>query len=172
MKMQIGVLYLIIAMLLGWANLALAHEFSPTIEPSPAIHILVVDGTKTFSSTIRVAGIISLLRQMGSFEVAVHLADMETDFEDPLAGEIPQQNQGPFDLILILPRGLDTKMDVSIWLVSDGLYSLSPCVRVAVGLVSNVVDQFFTSASQTIDVSEDLWPGFLWAAYLSKGWIR
>lgn len=136
----------------------------------PTIRILVIDGTKTFTSTMRTAAIISMLRQMELFEVAVQLADVETDFEDPLAGKTPDHD--PFDLILILPRGLDTKTNVSIWLVSNGLDSLPAFVRGAVELVSNVVDQAFAGAGQTIDVSEDLWPGFLWAVYLSKGWNR
>ncbi|MFC2108874.1 hypothetical protein ACFLS5_05370, partial [Candidatus Bipolaricaulota bacterium] len=102
---------------------------------------------------------------------SVRLADVETDYDDPLDGRDPESEQDPFDLILILPRGLDTKTNVSIWLVSNGLDSLSSFVRGAVDLVSNIVDQVFAGSGQTIDVSEDLWPGFLWANYATKGWI-
>ncbi|MCK4570739.1 hypothetical protein KAT84_02195 [Candidatus Bipolaricaulota bacterium] len=166
MKTRIGILCLIGGLLLGWSLIALGQELPPSIR------ILVVDETKTFTSTMKVAGTIGALRQMGLFEVAVQLADVETDFEDPLAGKTPESDQDPFDLILILPRGLDTKTNVSIWLVSNGFHSLSPFVRGAVELVSNVVDQVFAGSGQTIDVSEDLWPSFLWAVYVSKGWIQ
>jgi hypothetical protein len=132
----------------------------------------VIDETKTFTSTMKVAGTIGALRQMGLFDVSVRLADVDTDYDDPLAGAAPEPNQGLYDLILILPRGLDTKTNVSIWLVSNGLDSLSLFVRGAVDSVSNVVDQVFAGSGQTIDVSEDLWPGFLWAAYVAKGWIQ
>ncbi len=166
MKTRIGTLFLIGGLLLGWSLLAVGQELPPSIR------ILVVDETKTFTSTMKVAGTIGALRQMGLFEVAVQLADVETDFEDPLAGKTLDPDQDLFDLILILPRGLDTKTNVSIWLVSDWLGSLSPFVRGAIDLISNVVDQVFVGSGQTIDVSEDLWPSLLWAVYEKKGWTE
>ena len=140
MKTRQGLLCLIGALLLGWTVLAAGQELSPTIR------VLLIDETKTFTSTMKVAGTIGALRQMGLFEVSVQLADVETDYDDPLVGTTPEPDQDPFDLILILPRGLDTKMNVSIWLVSDGLNSLSPFVRNAVNLISNVVDQVFAGS--------------------------
>jgi len=165
MKTRIGLLCLIGALLLGWTLMAVGQELPP------AIRILLVDETKTFTSTMKVAGTIGALRQMGLFDVSVRLADVETDYSDPLAGIDPDPDQEPFDLILILPRGLDTKTNVSIWLVSDGFNALSPFTRGAVDLVSTVVDQVFAGSGQTIDVSEDLWPGFLQAYYVVKGWM-
>lgn len=166
MKTRLGLLFLMGALLLGWSLMALGQELPPSIR------ILIVDETKTFTSTMKVAGTIGALRQMGLFEVSVRLADVDTDYDDPLAGIALETGQDPFDLILILPRGLDTKTNVSIWLVSDWLNALSPFVRGAVDLVSNVVDQVFAGSGQTIDVSEDLWPNFLWAVYAKKGWTE
>lgn len=165
MKTRIGTLCLISALLLGWSFMALGQELPPTIR------LLLVDETKTFTSTMKVAGTIGALRQMGLFDVSVKLADVDTDYDDPLLGTTPAPDQNPFDLILILPRGLDTKTNVSIWLVSNGFTSLSPFVRGAVDLVSTVVDLVFAGSGRTIDVSEDLWPGFLWAVYVSRGWM-
>lgn len=165
MKTRVVILCLAGALLLGWSLMALGQELPPSIR------ILIVDETKTFTSTMKVAGTIGALRQMGLFDVSVRLVDVDTDYEDPLFEEVPDPDKDPYDLILILPRGLDTKTNVGIWLVTDGLDSLSPFVRGAVDLVSNVVDQVFAGSGQTIDVSEDLWPGFLWAAYVSKGWM-
>ena len=165
MKTRVVILCLAGALLLGWSLMALGQELPPTIR------LLVIDETKTFTSTMKVAGTIGALRQTGLFDVSVQLANVESDYDDPLDGTDPEPEQDPFDLILILPRGLDTKTNVGIWLVTDGLDSLSPFVRGAVDLVSNVVDQVFAGSGQTIDVSEDLWPGFLWAAYVSKGWM-
>lgn len=165
MKTRIGALFLIGLMLLGWATITIGQELPPTIR------LLLIDETKTFTSTMKVAGTIGALRQMGLFSVSVRLADVETDYADPLEGIVPEPDQLAFDLILILPRGLDTKADVSIWLVSNGFDALSPFARGAVDLVSSVVDQVFAGSGQTIDVSEDLWPGFLWASYVRKGWM-
>ena len=166
MKTRLGLLFLIGVMLLGWSSLTSGQEVPP------AVRVLLIDETKTFTSTMKVAGTIGALRQMGLFDVSVRLADVDTDYSDPLTGLTPEPDQSPFDLVLILPRGLDTKTNVSIWLVSDGFGSLSPFIRGAIDLISTVVDQVFAGSGQTIDVSEDLWPGFLWAAYVSKGWIQ
>jgi len=166
MKTRIGSLCLVGALLLGWSFIALGQELPP------GIRILLVDETKTFTSTMKVAGTIGALRQMGLFEVSVRLSDVDNDYADPLAGITLETGQDPFDLILILPRGLDTRTNVSIWLVSDWLDVLSPFVRGAIDLISNVVDQVFAGSGQTIDVSEDLWPNFLWAVYAKKGWTE
>ena len=166
MKTRIVNLFLIGALLLGWTVMAAGQELPPSIR------ILLIDETKTFTSTMKVAGTIGALRQMGLFEVSVRLSDVDDDYADPLAGIAPEPGQDPFDLILILPRGLDTKTNVSIWLVSDWVGSLSPFVRGAIDLISNVVDQVFAGSGQTIDVSEDLWPDFLWAVYVNKGWTE
>jgi len=166
MKTKLGLLCLIGALLLGWSLATLGQELPPTIR------LLLIDETKTFTSTMKVAGTIGALRQMGLFDVSVRLADVESDYDDPLAEAALEPDQNPYDLVLILPRGLDTRTDVGIWLVSNGFDSLSPLVRGAVDLISNVVDQVFAGSGQTIDVSEDLWPGFLWAVHVSKGWIQ
>ena len=166
MKTKLGLLCLIGALLLGWSLATLGQELPP------AIRLLLIDETKTFTSTMKVAGTIGALRQMGLFDVSVRLADVESDYDDPLDGMDPEPEQDPFDLILVLPPGLDTKTNVSIWLVSNRLDSLSPFVRGGVDLVSKVVDEVFTGSGKTLDVSEDLWPGFLWAVHVSKGWIQ
>jgi hypothetical protein len=166
MKTRLGILCLIGVVLLGWSGMTFGQELPPTVR------LLLIDETKTFTSTMKVAGTIGALRQMGLFDVSVRLSDVSSDFADPLEGIAPEPSQDPFDLILILPRGLDSKANVSIWLVSGGLESLSPFVRGAVDLVSTVVDQVFAGSGQTIDVSEDLWPGFLWANHVKKGWVQ
>lgn len=166
MKTKLRVLCLIGVTLLGWSALTFGQELPPTVR------LLLIDETKTFTSTMKVAGTIGALRQMGLFEVSVRLAEGFDDYADPLVGMTPEADQEPYDLVLILPRGLDTQSNVSIWLVSDWLTLLSPFVRGAIDLVSNVVDQVFAGSGQTIDVSEDLWPDFLWAVYAKKGWVQ
>lgn len=166
MRRRLQSLCLIGAMLLVWLIPAMGQDMPPVIR------LFLIDETKTFTSTMKVAGTIGALRQMGLFEVSVRLAEGFDDYADPLAGTAPQADQKPYDLVLILPRGLDTQSNVSIWLVSDWLTALSPFVRGAIDLVSNVVDQVFAGSGQTIDVSEDLWPNFLWAEYVKKGWVQ
>lgn len=164
MKGRLGLLF-IGALLVGATLMAGAQE------APPSVRLLLIDETKTFTSTMKVAGTIGALRQFGLFDVSVRLGDEESDYEDPLLGALPEPGHEPFDLILILPRGLDTKTNVGIWLVSEWIDYLSPAVRGAIDVVSTVVDQVFAGSGQTIDVSEDLWPNFFWSAYASKGWM-
>jgi hypothetical protein len=147
----------------------LVTSAQPAVEE---VRVLVVDETKTFTSTMRVAGLVGALRSVGMFEVGVALADVTTDYDDPLLGRMPAEDEEPYDMIVILPRGLDDGTIDQIWVVSAGVHSLSPIAAAGLGMLSTVVDQVFGEIAEAIDVTEDLWPGLLWAVYETKGWIR
>ena len=136
------------------------------------VRVLVVDETKTFNSTMRVAGLVGALRSVGLFDVGVALADVMSSYDDPLADRKPEEGEDAYDLIVVLPRGLDDGSIGQIWVVSAGLSTLSPGVSTAVGVATGVIDQVFAGIGEAIDVSEDLWPCLLWAVYSKKGWIR
>lgn len=132
--------------------------------------VLVVDETKTFLSTMRVAGLVGALRQVGLFDVSVALGEVTSDYDDPLAGQEPPAE--PYDVILILPRGLDNGSIDTIWVVSDGLDLLPATVRAGVDVISQVAEQVFADLAEAVDVHEDLFPAFLWGLYSVKGWVR
>lgn len=136
------------------------------------VRVLVVDETKTFASTMRVAGLVGALRLVGLFDVGVALADVTSSYDDPLTDRSPEVGAEPYDLIVILPRGLDDGSMSRIWTVSAGMSSLSPMVTTSLDLLTGIVDQVFAGIGEAIDVSEDLWPCLLWATYSLKGWIR
>ncbi len=138
----------------------------------PLVRVLVVDETKTFASTMRVAGLVGGLRSVGLFDVGVALADVASSYDDPLADRSLEEGEEPHDLIVILPRGLDDGSVRQIWLVSAGLSSLSPSVTASLDVLTGILDQVFAGIGEAIDVSEDLWPCLLWAVYSTKGWIR
>jgi len=141
-------------------------------ETPPLVRVLVVDETKTFASTMRVAGLVGALRSAGLFDVGVALVDVTSSYDDPLADRTPEQGEEPYDLIVIVPRGLDDGSMSRIWIVSAGLSSLPPIVTTSLDVLTGVLDQVFTGIGEAIDVSEDLWPSLLWATYSLKGWIR
>ncbi len=162
------------SMVVGWTCVlvvatALMASAQAGAEP---IRVLVVDETKTFNSTMRVAGLVGALRAVGVFEVGVTLGDVTTNYDDPLAGRLPEAGEGPYDLIVILPRGLDDGSISHIWIVSAGLSDLPPAVTAALGVLAGTVELVFAEIAEAIDVSEDLWPCLLWAVYSTKGWIR
>ncbi len=162
------------SMVVGWTCVlviatALAASSQPPAEP---IRVLVVDETKTFNSTMRVAGLVGALRSVGMFDVGVALADVTSSYDDPLADRRPEEGGELYDLILVLPRGLDDGSIRQIWIVSAGFDALSPGVAAGLGIVAGILDQVFAGIGEATDVSEDLWPCFLWAVYSMKGWIR
>jgi len=160
--------------IVGWIGaLVAAVVFAASAQPEPApVRVLVVDETKTFDLTMRVAGLVGALRTTGAFEVGVKLADVATSFDDPLAGRTPEEGEAPYDLIVVLPRGLDDGSIRQIWIVSDGMNALSPIVAASLPGLSDVIDRVFAGIGAAIDVSEDLWPCWLWAAYAMTGWVR
>lgn len=167
MRRPTAMLWLLIGLLLlGGAVSGAAQE-----APAP-VRILVVDETKTFLSTMRVAGLVGGLRQLPTFEVDVRLADVDSNWADPLAGERPSEGASPYDIMVIIPRGIDDGSMQWIWLVTGWLDFLAPQTRAGLEAVSLIVDQVFADVAEAIDVSEDLWPCLLWAAYTTKGWIR
>ncbi len=137
-----------------------------------AIRVLVVDETKTFASTMRVAGLVGGLRSVGLFDVGVALADVTSSYDDPLADREPEPGADPYDLIVVLPRGLDDGSVRQIWIVSAGLSALPPGAVASLSLLTGIVDQVFAGIGEATDVSEDLWPCLLWATYAMNGWIR
>ena len=140
-------------------------------QPSPGkIQVLVVDETKTFLSTMRVAGLVGALRQVGIFDVSVALGDVTSSYDDPLAGQ--EAPEDPYDVIVILPRGLDDGSINSLWVVSNGLDLVPAPVRASVDVISQIAEQVFADLAEAVDVHEDLFPAFLWGLYTVKGWVK
>jgi hypothetical protein len=141
-------------------------------EDVAGVRLLLIDETKTFISTMRVGALAGALKQMGMFDVSVKLVDVSSSYDDPLKAEQLDSDQEPFDVILVLPRGLDDGSVGQIWLATAGLEALAPTVRAGVSAASHIIDQVFQGPAEAIDVSEDLWPGLLAALYLKEGWLR
>lgn len=161
-------------MVVGWTCVlviaaALVASAQPEVVP---IRVLVVDETKTFDSTMRVASLVGALRSVGMFDVDVALADVASSYDDPLAGREPEEGGELYELIAVLPRGLDDGSVHQIWIVSAGLDDLSPAVAAALDIASGILEQVFAGIGEATDVSEDLWPCLLWAVYSTNGWVR
>ena len=137
-----------------------------------AVRLLIVDETKTFLSTMRVGGLVGVLKGSGLFRVDVIFADVESSWDDPLAGKGPDPDLEPYDLVLLIPRGID---DGSIdWICSlSGDPRLLP-TRVSAGIefIAEVVGQVFEGSVRPIGVHDDLLLDLFYEVYLMKGWIR
>ena len=131
--------------------------------------LLLVDETKTFASTMRVGALAGILRKTGMVDVTVRLVDIESSYGDPLAGLATAEE--PYDIILIVPKGIDDGSVVQIWLVTRFFEEGSP-EDVSLAALSGIIDQIFQGLATAIDVSEDLWPAGYAALYLQQGWLR
>ncbi|MEA1871701.1 MAG: hypothetical protein U9N00_05875 [Candidatus Bipolaricaulota bacterium] len=131
--------------------------------------LLLVDETKTFASTMRVGALAGILRKTGMVDVTVMLVDVESSYGDPLAGLATAEE--PYDIILIIPKGIDDGSVEQIWLVTRFFAEGSP-EEVGLAALAGIIDQIFQGLAIAIDVSEDLWPAGYAALYLQQGWLR
>lgn len=136
--------------------------------PQP-VRLLLVDATKTFSATMRVGALAKVIRNTGLFDLSVRLVDVASSYVDPLGAMAFNTETQPYQIILIIPRGIDNGTVNQIWLVTRSFVEVSPPLGAAIGTLSNIVDQVFGGIAEAIDVSEDLFPGFFAALYLKRG---
>jgi hypothetical protein len=97
------------------------------------------------------------------------LVDVESSYGDPLAGLTITEE--PYDIILIIPKGIDDGSVVQIWLVTR-FFEEASLEDVGLTALSGIIDQIFQGLATTIDVSEDLWPAGYATLYLQQGWLR
>ena len=143
----------------------------PGTLPQP-VRLLLVDETKTFASTMRVGALAKVVRGTQMFDLSVRLVDVVSSYADPLEVETIEEGTSPFQIILIVPRGIDDGSVNQIWLVTRSFEEIALPVRAAIGALSTIVDQVFQGVAESIDVSEDLWPALAAALYCSQGWLQ
>ncbi len=131
--------------------------------------VLVVDGTKTLEATMRVGGLVGAIRQSGLAEVSVLFTDAVSPFDDPLAGEpLPAS---PFDLIIIIPRGIGDGTTDIVWLLGAGGLAANPDASSAISLLSSGMALVFGGV-RTFSPLDDLWATLTACLYVTEGWLR
>ncbi len=132
--------------------------------------VLLVDGTKTLEATLRVGGLAGAIRQSGLAEVSVIFSDASSTFADPLAGEpLPAE---PFDLIIIIPRGVGDGTADAVWLLVAGNPYANPAAFSALSLLSSGMDAVFGGAVRALGPLDDLWATLAASLYVAEGWLR
>jgi hypothetical protein len=160
---------LLLAVLIGLA--AGAQEPFPGAEESPGLRLLLVDATKTFSSTARVGALAGAIRSTGLFDLRVCFSNQQDTYQDPMpeADTIPE---GPFNLVLFVPRGLDNGTAGTIWIVTTASPWTHSSEWDAVRLLSGLVDAVFAGSATAVGPTEDLWTALLASLYCAQGWLR
>jgi hypothetical protein len=137
---------------------------------SPPYRVLVVDGTKTLSSTMRVVGLANGIRQSGVAEVTMILAEDLGPFDDPLADL--SRPEVPYDLILVVPRGVDDGTATRIWILMPGDPTQDPLSAQALDLLREGIDLTFAGIASAVGPVDDLWAALAASLYRSEGWLR
>lgn len=137
---------------------------------SPAYRVLIVDGTKTLTSTMRVMGLASGIEQSGMADVDALVADELDSFDDPLT-ERPAPDE-PYDLIILVPRGVDDGTVYGIWILLAGDAQSVPEVAQAVALLGQGIDAAFSGIASAVKAGDDLWAALTAALYVREGWLR
>ena len=161
----------------GWLCVALLVSFSlagvaqTNEERAPGMKLLLIDGTKTFASTARVGALAGAVRSTGMFELDVRFSDETCPYDDPLACEadIPAT---PYDVVVIIPRGIDDGSASTVWLVTGILPWTSPEGWPVIATVQGIIDKVFAGLATAVDPSADLWPAFAASLYQVQGWLR
>ena len=139
--------------------------------------LLIVDETKGFETTIRVGILAKGLKDRGKVDVSVLLADVDSAYVDPLLGRTPEEGEEPYDIILIVSKGIDDGSAPFVWIVFGSFdmggetVDLEGAMEV-LGLFRNVIDQVFQGVAEAVDVSKDFYPALLGAFYQANGWLR
>jgi len=140
-------------------------------EPTAApFRVLLVDCTKTLESTMRVGGLAGGIRQSGLAELTVLFSDVASRYDDPLAGRpLPT---APFDLILVVPRGVGDGTASVVWLLVAGNPEGNPTASSALKLLSAGMSLVFGSSVSAAGPLDDLWAALMASLYAAEGWLR
>ena len=166
MKMKRSILVAFFLGLVVGGSLAAAADSSSA---SP-YRVLVVDGTKTLASTMRVMGLAGGIRKSGAADVTVILADDLGPFADPLRN-LPRP-EAPFDLILIVPRGIDDGTASRIWILVAGNPRENPLAAQAIELLRAGIDRAFAGIGSAVGPLDDLWAALTASYYVQEGWLQ
>ena len=111
------------------------------------------------------------VRSTGLFDLSVRFSDRTHPFDDPLAEEadLPEE---PYDVIVIIPRGIDDGSADAIWIVTNILPWASPAGWPAVAALQEMINQVFAGLATGVNPSADLWPAFAASLYRVQGWVR
>ena len=163
--------YLLIAIgLMAVVGLAGVAQTSPLADADPAApRVLLIDETRTFTSTMRVGALAGALRQ-GGVTLDVRLETVSTSYVDPLADSAAPDE--PFDLILIVPIGSEDGSVSEVWLLASNAATESAEALDRIALLRGLLSAVFEGVAVPSGATDDLWIAGLAAVYETQGWLR
>jgi len=156
-----------ILLLIGVAGIAQAPAAVEAPDAPP--HVLLIDETRTFAATMRVGALAGALRQAG-VELDVRLDAVPWSYADPLADiTVPDE---PYDLILIVPVGIDDESVREVWLLRGSSLWASSEALARIAPLRELLAAVFDGVARPVGVFDDLWVAALASLYETQGWLR
>ena len=78
----------------------------------------------------------------------------------------------PFDLILIVPIGIEDGSAPEVWLLHGAATATSPDALARIEPLHGLLGAVFDGLARPVGVFDDLWVAGLAAQYEMKGWLR
>jgi len=163
--------FMLLAASLSLSATAEHAPLMPASVPQAAPRVLLLDCTKTSPSTMRIWELAALLRSSGALEVNVQFGDAPGVFGVPEIREDDLQD-GPFDVIAIIPRRIEDGSADRIWIITNILPGSPQQIWREIALMRIVFAEAFTGLAQEVDPTLDLRAPFTSSLYAAQGWLR
>lgn len=138
-------------------------------EEQPArFQLLIADETTSFTASMAVELLARALKRTGLFDLSARIADVDSSFADPLRGQQPEKR---YDIIIIVPRGVQDGTVRQVWIVTRPFHEVSEGLRTAVALIKEIVNGGAQGRLTAVDVTEDAIPAIFATLFIREGWL-
>jgi hypothetical protein len=159
---------LVLALLLSIGGSAIGSFAQDQGQGEERFNLLIVDETRTFSSSMCVEVLARAVKRTGLFDLSAKIIDVSSSFDDPLQGKEPDRQ---YDVVLIVPKGIDDGTVKQLWIATRPFTEISEELRGAVGTIKEIANGIFRGAAEAVDVTDDLIPGYFATIFIKEGWL-
>ncbi len=164
MSKKLVLLIPLLLLLIGWGALNGRGQE----EQSQRFQLLIVDETRSFTASMGVELFARALKRTGFLEVSAKIVDVDSSFAYPLQGQEPDRR---YDIIIIIPRGIEDGRVRQIWIVTRPFNEISEGLRRAVATIKEIVNRAPQGGLRAVDVTDDAIPGLFATLFIRGGWL-
>ena len=134
------------------------------------VELLLVDETRTLQASILVQILAQTLNATGLFNLQAKIVNVQSSFDDPLG---PNPTDKQYELILIIPRGLEDGSLQELWLVTQPItFGTRPELLTAIQTIKTLIAQGTAGRLKAIGVMDDMLPAWFGAIFTWHGWLK
>ena len=154
----------------GLSTIVLLCVTSPGVAQDEApLDLLIVDETQTIEASLFVNMAAAVLKGTGMFNVEAKIVDVDSSFDDPLG---PNETDRVYDIIVVVPRALDQRRLMQIWLATCPYLAGGPDVlERGVATIQDLVAERSQGQLTALGVHDDAVPGLFATIFDHHGWL-